>query len=553
MRFLWLDINSSFSHSSLAIPSLDAQLDDKLRDAAEWSIVSGTTSAETSVLISQILFKQPDVLFSTLWLFNSLYVTSLLKRVKALLPDLKIILGGPEFLGDNINFLKQNKDIYAVIRGDGEKIYPLLVRSLINNLNISKIEGVCLLDKDLYIDNGKVKSSDISEFQIPEKSVFYNFNKPFVQIETSRGCFNTCKFCISGCKERVYYVNYESLKLRFQNLIKNGVKEVRILDRTFNAKSKHASELLKIMSQFEGKLRFHLEIHPAFISDSLKRELEVIPSGMIHAEAGIQSLDENVLKIAGREGTAFNSLEGLKYLAQLKNIEVHADLIAGLPGYTLTRLFEDFSQLAKSGVDEIQVELLKVIPGTEFRHFSNNYKLKFSPIPQYEVLESDSMSFSDLIQASILSRVSDLWYNDSKWRSVFVRLINCETNFLNEFISYLSATQLHGISPEKCGMILYEFLLKKESENILYLTNAWLLSGFSTYKGPGKLAKKWEVYFKGNSIPFDYKDYSDYTYFVIDVKETIFWYSYHKSTKALSGYISLNKTTNIITDIKLFK
>jgi len=553
MRFLWLDINSSFSHSSLAIPSLDAQLDYKLRDAAEWSIVSGTTSTDTSVLISQILIKRPDVLFSTLWLFNSLYVTSLLKRIKALLPDLKIILGGPEFLGDNINFLNHNKEIYAVVRGEGERVYPLLVSSLINSLDISKIEGVCLLYNDSYIDNGRVRSSDISILQIPEKSVFFDFNKPFVQIETSRGCFNGCKFCVSGCKERVSFINYESFKLRLQNLINNGVKEVRILDRSFNANSKHACEIIKIMSQFAGKLRFHLEIHPAFISDSFKRAIEILPQDMIHAEVGIQSLSENVLKIAGREGTALNSLEGLKYLAGLRNIEVHADLIAGLPGYTLIRLFEDFSQLAKSGVSEIQVELLKVLPGTEFRNFSNYYKLKFSPIPQYEVLESDSMSFSDLLQANILSRVSDLWYNDSKWRSVFVRLINSETNFLNEFVSYLSLTKLHGISPEKCGMILYEFLLKKESENILYLTNAWLLSGFSTYKGPGRLAKKWEIYFKGNSIPFDYKDYKDHFYYVINTKDTIFWHSYYKTTKTQSGYISLNKTTNIITDIKLFK
>ncbi|MEZ7955169.1 MAG: B12-binding domain-containing radical SAM protein, partial [Bacteroidales bacterium] len=71
MRFIWLDINSSYSHSSLAIPLLDAQLESNQRDKAIWEVVSGTLSANYYDIIEKLLSQKPDVIFSTIWLFNS--------------------------------------------------------------------------------------------------------------------------------------------------------------------------------------------------------------------------------------------------------------------------------------------------------------------------------------------------------------------------------------------------------------------------------------------------------------------------------------------------
>ena len=45
-----------------------------------------------------------------------MHITS---RVKALLPDACLILGGPEFLGDNEEFLRKNPFVDCVFRGEG--------------------------------------------------------------------------------------------------------------------------------------------------------------------------------------------------------------------------------------------------------------------------------------------------------------------------------------------------------------------------------------------------------------------------------------------------
>lgn len=47
-------------------------------------------------------------------------------------------------------------------------------------------------------------------------------------------------------------------------------------------------------------MRFHLEIHPALLSEELKKELASMPKGLLHLEAGIQSLHEEVLTVSRR-------------------------------------------------------------------------------------------------------------------------------------------------------------------------------------------------------------------------------------------------------------
>ena len=52
MKILWLDLNSSYAHSSLALPALHAQM---LHDETiEWNVVSTTINENIGPVISQI-------------------------------------------------------------------------------------------------------------------------------------------------------------------------------------------------------------------------------------------------------------------------------------------------------------------------------------------------------------------------------------------------------------------------------------------------------------------------------------------------------------------
>ena len=84
----------------------------------------------------------------------------------------------------------------------------------------------------------------------PEKSSFFNWSKPFVQLETTRGCFNTCAFCVSGGEKPVRTLPIETIRERLVEIHRHGIKNVRVLDRTFNYNNKRAKELLNLFLEF---------------------------------------------------------------------------------------------------------------------------------------------------------------------------------------------------------------------------------------------------------------------------------------------------------------
>ena len=195
-----------------------------------------------------------------------------------------------------------------------------------------------------------------------------------------------------------------------------------MLDRTFNYNTRYAKSLLALFREYPD-INFHLEIHPALLSDELKAELISMPKGLLHLEAGIQSLREIVLTTSRRAGKLEDAMKGLKFLCSLENMETHADLIAGLPLYHLNEIFEDVRTLAGLNAGEIQLESLKLLPGTEMRRRAEELGIRYSPLPPYEVLETNDITSDALQTARLLSRLLYGFYNAKAWLRLTRRLI----------------------------------------------------------------------------------------------------------------------------------
>lgn len=95
-------------------------------------------------------------------------------------------------------------------------------------------------------------------------------------------------------------------------------------------------------------------------------------------------------RLGRRIGDLQAALDGLRYLASLSNLVVHADLIAGLPLYSLEQMVEDVRVLAGFGTGEIQLELLKLLPGTAMRAEAEALGIVYSPDVPYEGVADES-------------------------------------------------------------------------------------------------------------------------------------------------------------------
>lgn len=487
MKILWIDLNSSYAHSSLALPALHAQI--MTDPSIEWEIVSATINENTGMIVDEIYRHRPDILAATTWLFNHEQLMHVASRVKALLPKTCLVLGGPEFLGNNEEFLRKNPFVDCVFRGEGEEVFPQWLTCWNHPEQWHTVPGLCYLTPNKeYKDNGIARVLNFAGLVPPEQSRFFNWSKPFVQLETTRGCFNTCAFCVSGGEKPVRTLSIESIRERLQLIHAHGIKNVRVLDRTFNYNPRRAKELLRLFLEFHPDIRFHLEIHPALLSEELKEELSLLPKGLLHLEAGIQSLREPVLEKSRRMGKLSDALDGLRFLCALPNMETHADLIAGLPLYHLHEIFEDVRTLAGYAAGEIQLESLKLLPGTEMRRRAEELGIKYSPLPPYEVLQTHEISVSELQTARQLSRLLDGFYNTPAWQTLTRELILNDEQFLHRFLAYLTKANLidQPMSLEKRGLILYEFCKQNYPEYQIQATIAWIEAGMSLKKLPAE-------------------------------------------------------------------
>ena len=487
MKILWIDLNSSYAHSSLALPALHAQI--MTDPSIEWEIVSATINENTGMIVDEIYRHRPDILAATTWLFNHEQLMHVASRVKALLPEACLVLGGPEFLGDNEEFLRKNPFVDCVFRGEGEEVFPQWLTCWNHPEQWHTVPGLCYLTPNKeYKDNGIARVLNFAGLVPPEQSRFFNWSKPFVQLETTRGCFNTCAFCVSGGEKPVRTLSIESIRERLQLIHAHGIKNVRVLDRTFNYTPRRAKELLRLFLEFHPDIRFHLEIHPALLSEELKEELSLLPKGLLHLEAGIQSLREPVLEKSRRMGKLSDALDGLRFLCALPNMETHADLIAGLPLYHLHEIFEDVRTLAGYAAGEIQLESLKLLPGTEMRRRAEELGIKYSPLPPYEVLQTHEISVSELQTARQLSRLLDGFYNTPAWQALTRELILNDEQFLHRFLAYLTKANLidQPMSLEKRGLILYEFCKQNYPEYQIQAAIAWIEAGMSLKKLPAE-------------------------------------------------------------------
>ena len=191
---------------------------------------------------------------------------------------------------------------------------------------------------------------------------------------------------------------------------------------------------------------------------------------------------------------------------------------------------------------EIQLELLKLLPGTEFRVNADNYHLRYSMIPPYEIIETAWISSAQLNRVHILSKIVELFYNGSIWRELFRRIMISSEGRIEEFISFIMESEIKfNINNMQKGEILYNFCNVFCKEFIEQLTFIWMKNGLSFKVAPGSLSHCWN---SGDQIanPLSETKSAYYTYRYIETGNKRMWFLYNKNSnnfKSIKEFIEI--------------
>ena len=272
----------------------------------------------------------------------------------------------------------------------------------------------------------------------------------------------------------------------------------------------------------------------------LREALAQVPEGLLHIEAGIQTLQQDVLDNCARKGSCAQAVKGLQYLIGCGKFEVHADLIAGLPGYTYNALVEDTMEMMRIAPAEIQMESLKLLAGTHFRINAANLGIRFSPAPPYEVLETPHITYPELGKAMTLSKILDLWYNDAKWREPFREIFSSSQHLLLQLIEELLGTDYitQPLSLENKGLLLYRFCKQHIPEMAPRISLQWVRNGLSIKKEPAENFTKWEISLGAETNPLFVEGDPRYKYHYLTLGNERHWFSFNKEIERIApcGY-----------------
>lgn len=490
MNITFLSFNCSYSHTTLAGAYFRAYTD--LQGAHTWRTVELTTKEKMEYILQELLSEEIDLLLASCYIFNRIELEQVLGRFRRLRPNVTVILGGPEFLGDNEAIVADQRLTDIVIRGEGE----IPMKALLDqSLDPEGIAGLCYLNRTgEYCDTGMADDiQDLDEIPSPFLHNFMNLKKPFIQIETTRGCPNKCAFCTSSIGDGVRSFSLERVRADLRVIRQNKITEIRLLDRTFNCNIDRAVKLIEMFRDEFPDMHFHAEFDPAFMPDRLVDALRLAPVGQLHLEAGLQTFSDVSYEKVGRLAPVNKTAEGLAKLCDLENIEVHADLIAGLPGGGIHDLYRDISTMIELGPTEIQLENLKLLPGTPLEKNAEADGLIAAQLPPYEVLQTDIYSFAELALCQQWSRMIDWFYNLIPLQKCFRQFVLAEPENFRLFHAFLDKRDLlrNPMGPENRLKLFHQFLSQHPDQDIMdLLAESWFISGYSPEHGPFP-GKRW--------------------------------------------------------------
>lgn len=525
MKMILVSLNSKYIHSNLAIRYLSKYvLDTKDVDIHEFTI-----NQNSNFIASEIYKLSPNFIgFSTyIWNLNeSLRVCKILKKVK---PELRILLGGPEVSYDGEKIMENNPYIDYVIYGEGEESFKQFVKAIDDNKDLCNIKGLIYRKGNKVIKNKERDLiHDLNTIPFPYGDIDELENR-IVYYESSRGCPFNCQYCLSSTIRGLRFFSVERVKRDLAVLMETNVKQVKFVDRTFNANEKYALEIMKFIKYKDPKnINFHFEITAHLIDDEFLDFLKDVKKGLFQFEIGVQSTNESTIDAINRTTDFLHLSEVVKTIKSYGNIHQHLDLIAGLPYENYESFKNSFNNVYDLRPEKLQLGFLKLLKGSGLRLAKEEYGYKYIDEPPYEVLKSNYISYEELLKLKGIEDLVEKYYNEGYFEHTLNYLIenhyssafelyedllgfwedkgyhrnshsrNKLYELLVEFIQYKNFTHLRNI-----GQILkfdcklnnknYKLRFDYEKENIIYrdktnlhnlLKNEEILNGvLANYKG----------------------------------------------------------------------
>ncbi|QRN86461.1 DUF4080 domain-containing protein [Clostridia bacterium] len=412
MKILLTTFNAKYVHSSLALYSLSANVPAKYKvQQLEMTINMSFMSC-----LAEVANKKPDILLFSVYIWNSERTLRFITEIRKIMPEIRIFLGGPEATGRCKQIFESQPEVEGIFIGEGEETFKEFCDRLYEGKPLVNLAGLMLRDCEFiprpYLDMNSLR------FPYTELDLEENRDK-LIYYESSRGCPFSCAYCLSSLEKRTRYKNLSTVYEEITQLLQFEPQTIKFVDRTFNLDGVRTKSILKyIRSLAPQKTCFHFEVSADLFDEETMDILMDMPDNLVQLEIGLQSTNQETLKLCGRKTDVEKIRKNILRLVRQENMHIHLDLIAGLPA-------EDFYSFKKSFEDALamhphmlQLGFLKLLPGSSLDVRKEEYGIVSQDLPPYEVLKTGVLDFEELCFLKQAENAVDGFYNSSIMRNI---------------------------------------------------------------------------------------------------------------------------------------
>ncbi|HLD83120.1 MAG TPA: radical SAM protein [Candidatus Omnitrophota bacterium] len=272
------------------------------------------------------------------------HLVPLLKRLKNIKPDLKIIWGGPHATLFPEQTAKSTlADI--VVRGEGEEAMLEIAKGFESGtLNLHRIGGLSFKEDDNVITTMDRSFIDLDslpfiDWSLLKKEVMESIKKSIIRVQSSRGCPYKCTFCINVVSKNAK-MRYRSPKLVLDEIEyvyrEYNISRVGFRDEVFISNRKQTKDIAAGL--LERNIRISWLANPrveylreSYIDDDFLKLLTA--SGCNKFNVGAESGSQRILDLLKKGITISDTLNCVRRTKKFNIIPVVA-FLTGIPTET---------------------------------------------------------------------------------------------------------------------------------------------------------------------------------------------------------------------------
>lgn len=363
-----------------------------------------------------LLNERPSVLGFSVYEENINRVRVWARYAKYILPEILVVLGGPQITFMPALALHHFSEADILCRGEAETVLPALGRALDRQRPLTEVPGITFLDGERTIDTPPAHVvEDLDELPSPYlDDIIDPAGKTRVILLTSRGCTSPCTFCYTtrASGKKVRFHSTARVIAEIKHLRQKGITDFWFADPNFAYSRKRLVELAENIIDHCPGITFWCQTRYNLIDGDL---LSLLKKAGVHTIAfGLESADPDVLKKINK-GLDPEKLSAVIAQVQGAGITVELFSLFGLPGESFAQAQKtlDYVKAGKVTIDGNSIsQQLHLFFGIPMLDDPGSHGIVPTPItkPAYQSLcrdfATDSMTADEIEQMSIIWRLN---------------------------------------------------------------------------------------------------------------------------------------------------